>query len=161
LAGPDLAEIPPRPKSSQIPSTQKLYTWENKLAETREKFKRRHSPGGITGSRSQSMRKEGPESAGKTLYVENIPFHSTEEDLYALFESYGTVEHISMPRDAATVECRGFAFVEMQDENAAVEAIRALNGSTFRNRTPLVNKARPRRERIEPRGNGERRFGRS
>jgi len=97
----------------------------------------------------------------KNLYVGNFPFQTTEEELYTLFELYGTVERVTMPRDIATGESRGFAFVEMQDENAAVEAIRALNGSKLRNRTLVVNKARPRPERTVPRGNGERRFGRS
>jgi len=69
---------------------------------------------------------------------------------------------VTMPRDIATGEARGFAFVEIQDEKAAAEAIRALNGSKFGGRTLLVNRARPRAARAEGtgRGNGGRRFGR-
>ena len=66
-----------------------------------------------------------------------------------------------VPRDSATGNTRGFAFVEMQYENAAQEAIRALNGSKLGKRTLVVNKARPRAARADTqRGNGERRFGR-
>ena len=97
----------------------------------------------------------------KNLYVGNLPYETTEEQLCTLFEPYGTVERVTMPRDNATGEPRGFAFVEMQDENAAVEALRALNGSKLGNRTLVVNKARPRPGRTELRGNGQRRFGRS
>jgi cold-inducible RNA-binding protein len=86
----------------------------------------------------------------------------TEEELARLFEAHGTVERISIPRDPATGNARGFAFVDMQDENAE-EAIRALNASKLGDRTLVVNKARPRAARAEGRGrgNGERRFGRS
>ena len=98
----------------------------------------------------------------KNLYVGNLPFQTTKEELYTLFESYGTVERVTMPRDIVTGEVRGFAFVEMRDENAAAEAIRDLNGSKFGGRTLLVNRARPRAARAEGtgRGNGARRFGR-
>jgi len=98
----------------------------------------------------------------KNLYVGNLPFQTTKEELHTLFESYGTVERVTMPRDIATGEARGFAFVEMEDENAAAEAIRALNGSKLGGRTLLVNRARPRAARAEGtgRGNGERRLGR-
>ena len=63
--------------------------------------------------------------------------------------------------NSATGNSRGFAFVEMQDEAAAQEVIRALNGSKLGNRTPVVNKSRPRAARADTgRGNDARRFGR-
>jgi len=96
----------------------------------------------------------------KNLYVGNLPYETTKEELYTLFKPYDTVERITIPRDMATGQARGFAFVEMQDENAAAEAIRALNGSKLGNRTLVVNKAHPSPRRTELRGNGERRFGR-
>ena len=65
------------------------------------------------------------------------------------------MDRVSIPGDSATGNTRGFAFVEMQDEAAAGEAIRGLNGSDLRGRTLLVNKASPRAE--APRGSGERR----
>jgi cold-inducible RNA-binding protein len=99
----------------------------------------------------------------KSIYVGNLNYQTTEEDLAKLFEPYGIVEGISIPRDSATGNTRGFAFVEMRDENAAAEAILALNGSRLGERTLVVNKARPRAARAEGtgRGNGVRRFGRS
>jgi len=97
----------------------------------------------------------------KNIYVGNLNYRATEEELRNLFEPYGTVERVSVPRDSATGNTRGFAFVEMQDEAAAQEAIRALNGSKLGDRTLVVTKARPRAARADTgRGNGERRFGR-
>ena len=96
----------------------------------------------------------------KTLYVGNLSFQIAAGELRNLFEKYGKVDQVSVPRDAATGRARGFAFVEMQDENAAAEAIRALNGSKLGDRTIVVNEARPKPGRAEPRGDGERRFGR-
>ena len=97
----------------------------------------------------------------KTLYVGNLSFQITAGELRNLFEKYGKVDQVSVPRDAATGRARGFAFVEMQDEAAAAAAIRELNGSKLSDRTLVVNEARPRAARADTqRGNGERRFGR-
>ncbi len=98
----------------------------------------------------------------KNIYVGNLNYQITGGELRNLFEKYGKVDQVSVPRDAATGKARGFAFVEMQDEAAAKEAIRALNGSKLGDRTLVVNEARPRAARAEytGRGNGERRFGR-
>jgi len=98
----------------------------------------------------------------KTIYFGNLNHRTTEEELRNLFEPCGTVERVSIPRDPATGNTRGFAFVEMQDENAAAAAIRELNGSKLGYRTLVVNKARPRAARADTGpGHGERRFGRS
>ncbi len=98
--------------------------------------------------------------AVKTVYVGNLNVKTTEEELRKAFEPFGVVELVTMPRDMATGRVRGFAFVEMQDETAAADAIRALNGSQLGDRTVVVNEARPRPRSTEPRGDGERRFGR-
>ena len=97
----------------------------------------------------------------KTIYVGNLSFQITAGELRNLFEKYGKVDQVSVPRDAATGRARGFAFVEMQEEASAAAAIRALNGSELGDRTIVVNEARPRAARAEDtgRGNGERRFG--
>jgi RNA recognition motif-containing protein len=96
----------------------------------------------------------------KTLYVGNLNYRTTEEELRKLFEPYGDIEHVTIPRDRLTGNSRSFAFVEMQDE-AAAEAILALNGSKLGDRTINVNEARPRAARADTgRGRGERRFGR-
>jgi len=99
----------------------------------------------------------------KTIYVGNLSLQITAGELRNLFEKYGKVNQVSVPRDAATGTARGFAFVEMQEEASAAAAIRALNGSRLGDRTLVVNEARPRAARAEDtgRGNGERRFGRS
>jgi cold-inducible RNA-binding protein len=96
----------------------------------------------------------------KTIYVGNLSFQITAGELRNLFAKYGKIDQVSVPRDVATGRARGFAFVEMQDEAAAVAAIRALNGSRLGDRTIIVNEARPKPGRAEPRGDGERRFGR-
>ncbi len=98
----------------------------------------------------------------KNVYVGNLSFQTTAGELRNLFEKYGKVDQVSVPRDAATGRTRGFAFVEMQDENAAKAAMRELNGSKLGDRTLVVNEARPRAARAEGtgRGNGDRRFGR-
>ncbi len=97
----------------------------------------------------------------KTIYVGNLSFQITAGELRNLFEKYGKVDQVSVPRDAATGRARGFALVEMQDE-AAAAAIRALNGSKLGDRTLVVNEARPTAARAEGtgRGNGAHRFGR-
>ncbi len=97
----------------------------------------------------------------KNIYVGNLNYRATEEELRKLFASYGTVDRVSIPLDAATGKTRGFAFVEMQDEAAAQEAILALNGSKLGDRTIIVSEAHPKPERAHTRrSNGERRFGR-
>ena len=60
----------------------------------------------------------------KNIYVGNLNYQTTEEELRKLFEFYGTVDRVSVPLDSVTGKSRGFAFVEMQDEVAAGEAIR-------------------------------------
>jgi len=95
----------------------------------------------------------------KNIYVGNLSYQTTEEELRKLFEPYGTVDRVSIPLDSVTGNSRGFAFVEMQDDNAAAAAIRALNGSELRGRTLLAHKASPRAG--TQRGSSERRFGRS
>jgi len=91
----------------------------------------------------------------KNIYVGNLSYQTTEEELRKIFAPYGSVERVSIPLDSVTGKSRGFAFVEMQDENAATAAIRALNGSELRGRTLLVNKASPRAARADT-GRGSR-----
>jgi RNA recognition motif-containing protein len=102
----------------------------------------------------------GEVDAMKNIYVGNLDFQTTEEELRNLFGKHGKVERVSIPRDTATGKPRGFAFVEMQDDVEAERAIRTLNNSTLGSRTLKVNEARPKPGRAEPRGDGERRFGR-
>lgn len=83
----------------------------------------------------------------KKLYVGNLSFSSTEEDLKDLFGRHGSVESVAVITDRETGRPRGFAFVEMGEPSAAEDAIRALDGSDFAGRTIKVNEAQDRGRR--------------
>jgi cold-inducible RNA-binding protein len=85
------------------------------------------------------------------IFVDNLAFTTTEQDLRQLFEPYGTVETIQIMIDRETGRSRGFGFVEMSDNHAAQSAIDALNGMSLAGRALTVNEARPREPRREPR----------
>lgn len=84
------------------------------------------------------------------LYVGNLPYQTTESDLQTLFESVGTVSTVSLVRDRATGQARGFAFVEMSDTEGAQRAINELDRQQYGGRALTVNEARP----MTPRGDG-------
>ena len=86
----------------------------------------------------------------KNLYVGNLPFQTTAEDLREAFSEFGTVTRSQIISDRETGRSRGFGFVEMSE--GAEQAVTAMNGKTFQGRTLTVNEARPREER--PRGGG-------
>jgi RNA recognition motif-containing protein len=86
----------------------------------------------------------------KNIYVGNLPFGTTTDDLRELFAAYGTVTRAQVTTDRETGRSRGFGFVEMAD--GGDEAIAALSGTQFQGRTLTVNEARPREER--PRSGG-------
>jgi RNA recognition motif-containing protein len=81
--------------------------------------------------------------ANKRLYVGNLPFSATTEDVRAAFEAYGTVHDVSLVTDRDTGRPRGFGFVEMDAETASA-AIEGLNGTDFGGRDLNVNEARER-----------------
>jgi RNA recognition motif-containing protein len=81
----------------------------------------------------------------KKLYVGNLSFSSTEQDLKELFERHGAVESVAVITDRETGRARGFAFVEMEEASAAGDAIRALDGSELGGRSIKVNEAQDRR----------------
>ena len=83
----------------------------------------------------------------KKVYVANISFNATEQDIKDLFSEYGEVESVKMITDKYTGQSRGFSFVEMESEDSAKKAISALNGSTFMGRTLTVAEARPQQKR--------------
>lgn len=78
------------------------------------------------------------------LYVGNLPFSTTEEDLRDMFGQHGAVLRASIVIDRETGRSRGFGFVEMESEDQANEAISALNGAVVGNRPLTVNVAKPR-----------------
>jgi RNA recognition motif-containing protein len=88
--------------------------------------------------------------ASKNLYVGNLPFSTTEQELTDLFSQYGTVTKSQVIMDRETGRSRGFGFVEMS--SGADEAVQAMNGAEYQGRRLTVNEAKPREER--PRGGG-------
>ena len=82
------------------------------------------------------------------IYVGNLPFTATEDQVRALFAAHGTVESVSLPNDRETGRPRGFGFVEMNSSDAA-RAIQAVNGQDLGGRTLRVNEAQD-----KPRGGG-------
>ena len=90
-------------------------------------------------------------STMKNIYVGNLPFQTTDEDLRAAFEQHGEVSSATVIFDRETQRSRGFGFVEMPNAGEAESAIEALNGSDMGGRSLRVNEARPREERRPPR----------
>jgi len=95
----------------------------------------------------------------KKLYVGNLPFSTTEDELRAVFERHGSVASVNVITDRETGRPRGFAFVEMDEANAADEAQRALDGSELGGRSLRVNEAQDRRGGGGGGGGGGRRGG--
>lgn len=81
----------------------------------------------------------------KNIYVGNLPWTATEQDVENLFATYGQVANVKLISDRETGRARGFGFVEM--ESGADEAIAALDGADYGGRSLKVNEARPRPER--------------
>ena len=89
---------------------------------------------------------------GKNIYVGNLPYDTTGEDLVQLFQTYGTVTSGQVIIDKFSGRSRGFGFVEMAHDDEAQAAIDALNGTPYGGRPLTVNEAKPREDR--PRGGG-------
>ena len=84
------------------------------------------------------------------IFVGNLAFSTTDQDLRQLFEPYGAVDTINIITDRYTGQSRGFGFVEMPDRAAAQAAIQGLQGKALGGRTLNVNEAKPREPRREP-----------
>jgi RNA recognition motif-containing protein len=91
------------------------------------------------------------------LYVGNLPWSVTDQALTSLFSAHGTVDRAKVVMDRDTGRSRGFAFLTMNDDNAANAAIAALNGKDMDGRALTVRKAEPRPPRNEGGGGGYRR----
>ncbi len=83
----------------------------------------------------------------KKLYVGNISYQTTEEQIRELFSQAGEVSSVSLINDRETGRSKGFGFVEMSTEEGGQEAIKRFNGYSLNDRTLTVNEARPREER--------------
>ena len=91
---------------------------------------------------------------GTKLYVGNLPFSTTENELQELFSQAGAVQEVTLMKDRFTGKSRGFAFVTMSSEEEAQNAISKLNGQTMEGRPLTVNEARPREQRSPGSGGG-------
>lgn len=80
------------------------------------------------------------------IYVGNLPWGLSEEDLREAFEAFGEVVSVKIIKDKFTGRSRGFGFVEMPNQEEGESAISALNGKDFKGREIVVNQARPRRD---------------
>ena len=80
----------------------------------------------------------------KNIYVGNLSFDTTEDELRSLFANYGKVSAVSLPQDRYSGQKRGFGFVEMASDAEGQKAITELSGSKIRGRTLVVNEARQR-----------------
>ena len=89
----------------------------------------------------------------KKLYVGNLPFSMTEDQLHALFSGYGKVLSTHLVTDRFSGQSRGFGFVEMENEQEAAEAMDKVKQTPFEGRNLVVNEARPMKER-RPGGGG-------
>lgn len=90
----------------------------------------------------------------KKLYVGNLPWSTTNDDLQQLFAQHGTVNSASVLIDKMTGRSRGFGFVEMENDAEAENAINALNGQEWNGRKLVVNEARPMEARPPRQGGG-------
>ena len=95
----------------------------------------------------------------KNIFVGNLDFNASEEGVRSLFERHGQVNSARIMTDRETGRSRGFAFVEMENEGEADQAIAALNGYTLDGRALNVNEARPKPDRGSGGGAGGRPFG--
>jgi len=96
----------------------------------------------------------------KNIYVGNLSFDTTEDQIRSLFETYGAVDRVSIITDRDTGQPRGFAFVEMTDDEAASKAVEALNGTKLGGRNLNINEARPKESRPRSGGGGRGGYGR-
>jgi cold-inducible RNA-binding protein len=83
----------------------------------------------------------------KKLYVGNLSYNTTADDLRTLFSQAGVVESVDLIKDRESGRSKGFAFIEMSTQSEAEKAISLFNGQTFDNRALKVNIARPREEK--------------
>lgn len=95
-----------------------------------------------------------------SIYIGNLSYQATEDDVNSVFAEYGTVKRVQLPVDRETGRKRGFGFVEMSTEEEEAAAIEALDGAEWMDREIKVNKAKPRTEnKGGRRGGGRNRDG--
>lgn len=90
-----------------------------------------------------------------TLYIGNLSHKASEEEVANLFSTQGPVASVKIIKDQLTGRSRGFAFVDMEDDDSANKAIEAINETEFLGRTIYVSIARPKAENTRPQGGGD------
>jgi cold-inducible RNA-binding protein len=105
---------------------------------------------GASEASVESHRGKGKRKMSMKLYVGNLAFETTSNDLQTMFAEVGTVESVSLIEDRETGRSRGFGFVEMQTKEEGAAAVAQFNGKELAGRQLKVNEAKPR----ENRGNG-------
>jgi RNA recognition motif-containing protein len=93
------------------------------------------------------------------MFVGNLSYDVTEDEIAAEFGTYGKVDSVAIPADKISGRPRGFAFVEMSNKTEAEAAIAGLNGKTFKDRSIVVNESRPRTDNRSGGSYGNRRSG--
>jgi RNA recognition motif-containing protein len=96
----------------------------------------------------------------KNIFVGNLSFKTTEDEIRSLFQTHGSVDRVNVVTDRDTGQARGFAFVEMSNTSEADQAISALNGTDVDGRTLNVNEARQKTSGGTGRGNSGGGYGR-
>ncbi len=91
----------------------------------------------------------------KNIYVGNLPFSTSDDDLNQIFSPYGTVSSARIIKDKFTDRSRGFGFVEMENDDEADKAIAEVNGKDIEGRSLKVSEARPRENRGPRRNSGD------
>lgn len=81
------------------------------------------------------------------IYVGNLSYSTTEDELRDLFAQYGEISRVTIIQDRETNRSKGFGFVEMPDQSSAEAAIKGLNAQDYGSRTLRINEARPREQR--------------
>ncbi len=87
-------------------------------------------------------------STDMNIYVGNLPYNLTDDDLRGAFSQFGEVSSVNIITDKFSGQSKGFGFVEMPNNSEADEAIKVLNGSALKGRSIKVNQAKPREERV-------------
>ena len=85
------------------------------------------------------------------IYVGNLPYNITEDELKDVFAEYGAVDRVTLITDKYTGESKGFGFIEMPTQSEAEEAVKSVDGSSVKGRNIKVNQARPRTDRPQRR----------
>jgi RNA recognition motif-containing protein len=105
------------------------------------------SDGGFHSIFGKGAKFSKEEKMNLKLYVGNLPFGVSEDDLRKLFSEAGEIQSVKLVTDSYSGQSRGFGFVEMASQEGAEKAISLLNGKSFMNRTLTVNEARPQKKR--------------